>query len=161
MTTTDKTFLVAHYLLKKGSTLNEPLTNKKLQKLLYYSQAWHLVFFNGKPLFNDNIEAWVHGPAIPKIYRHYSSFGYEPISVEINSSEFTKLSEEEKKLMEDVWGAYGAYDADYLEALTHREQPWLLARRDLQPYQSSNAVISLKSMQSYYDSRLKASSATS
>jgi len=58
--------LIADYFIYKGKEENKPITNKKLQKLLYYSQAWYLVF-NKKPLFKDKIEAWVHGPAIRTI----------------------------------------------------------------------------------------------
>jgi uncharacterized phage-associated protein len=32
----------------------------KLQKLLYYSQAWHLVW-EDTPLFTARIEAWIDG----------------------------------------------------------------------------------------------------
>ena len=52
---------VALYFIKKGVDEKNPITNKKLQKLVYYSQAWSLVLNNEK-LFNEKIEAWVHGP---------------------------------------------------------------------------------------------------
>lgn len=41
---------IALYLLK-----NEEISNLKLQKLLYYSQGFHLAIFN-KPLFFEPIE---------------------------------------------------------------------------------------------------------
>jgi uncharacterized phage-associated protein len=44
------------------------ITNLKLQKLLYYCQAWSLVF-TGQALFAERIEAWVHGPVVPSIFR--------------------------------------------------------------------------------------------
>ena len=54
---------VAAYILKKlGRT-----TAMKLQKLVYYSQAWSLVW-DEKPLFHNRIEAWINGPVIPNLY---------------------------------------------------------------------------------------------
>ena len=57
-------FDVANWFLSKGS-----VTHKKLQKLCYYSQAWHCALYDGTPLFAERIEAWVHGPVIPELYR--------------------------------------------------------------------------------------------
>lgn len=151
----DKTLAVAHYLLQKGASTKTPITNKLLQKLMYYAQAWHLVFFDGRKLFSDSIEAWVHGPAIPKIYRHFNRFGYSPITTEADPTKIAILTNEEKSHLDEVWIAYGGFDADYLEALSHREDPWQFARKNLQPYETSSAVISTRTMQIYYAKRLK------
>jgi hypothetical protein len=46
----------------------------KLQKLVYYSQVWSLVW-NERPLFNERIEAWANGPVVPDLYQlHRGSF---------------------------------------------------------------------------------------
>ncbi|HCU23588.1 MAG TPA: hypothetical protein DF383_01115, partial [Deltaproteobacteria bacterium] len=55
---------VATYILKKTG----PITAMKLQKLVYYSQAWSLVW-DEKPLFKEKIEAWTNGPVVPALYR--------------------------------------------------------------------------------------------
>lgn len=54
---------IAKYFIWRASRDGKKVSNKKLQKLLYYAQAWYLVY-NKKPLFNDDIEAWIHGPAV-------------------------------------------------------------------------------------------------
>ena len=72
-------FSVANYLLSYAKKRNSSVDNLKLQKLLYYAQAWHLVF-RGKPLFRERIEAWVHGPVVPLIYREYRKYGYLQIT---------------------------------------------------------------------------------
>lgn len=54
---------VAAYILNKQG----PMTHMKLQRLVYYSQAWHLVW-EDKPLFAERIEAWAGGPVIPVLY---------------------------------------------------------------------------------------------
>ncbi len=68
---------IAEYFLWKASNESRPVTNKKLQKLLYYAQAWSLVL-RDKKLFDDKIEAWIHGPAIRKVYLGYKEFGFNP-----------------------------------------------------------------------------------
>lgn len=53
----------------------EPL---KLQKLLYLAQGFSYAF-NDKPLFDDDIEAWVHGPVVPIVYNEYKEYKYNPV----------------------------------------------------------------------------------
>ena len=150
----NKTLLVAEYILKKAQDSNRPITNKVLQKLLYYSQAWSLVLKN-KKLFNDDIEAWVHGPAIPVVYRAYNQFSYSPITDKIIKTDFEPLTSSELELIDEVWNIYGEFDGDYLETLTHREAPWLNARNGLEPFESSHKKISLTDMKNYYGKRLQ------
>jgi len=42
----------------------------KLQKLVYYSQAWALVW-DEEPLFTERVEAWANGPVVPDLYREH------------------------------------------------------------------------------------------
>jgi uncharacterized phage-associated protein len=149
-----KTVVIANYLLHKGREDKIKLTNKSLQKLVYYCQAWHLVFYN-KPLFDEPIEAWIHGPAVPSVYRRFSTYSYMYITEDPDLSRISELSTTETKLIDEVWKAYGSFDAGYLEALTHREKPWINARASLLPYESSSATISLTDMKDYYGERLK------
>src|SRR3954466_11182214 len=58
---------VAAYIVEKQPK-RLPLTAWKLQKLVYYSQAWSLVW-DEKPLFRERIEAWINGPVVPNLYR--------------------------------------------------------------------------------------------
>jgi uncharacterized phage-associated protein len=131
---------------KKGD-----LTNKKLQKLLYYTQAWSLVFRN-KPLFKEKIEAWIHGPAIPSVYAHYKHYGRLKIDFDENDIEplLKKFDKEEKELIDLIWNVYGEKDANYLECLTHSEDPWNFARRDISVLDPSNKEITHDSMKKYY-----------
>ena len=50
----------------------DSMSHKKLQKLCYYAQAWYVTIKN-KPLFEDDIEAWVHGPVVPSLYSQYKT----------------------------------------------------------------------------------------
>src|SRR3989344_5357496 len=87
---------IAEYFVWKSQQENKPVTNKKLQKLLYYAQAWNLTLNKGK-LFQQNIEAWVHGPAVRDVYLEYKSFGFEPITAKVNPEEF-KFSKEQRDI---------------------------------------------------------------
>lgn len=146
--------LIADYFIWKSNNENKSITNKKLQKLLYYAQAWNIVF-NDVPMFLDDIEAWVHGPTVRKIYQNYSRFGFSPIKKEVDEKEFEGIEKtEDMKLLGDVWDVYGKFDADYLETLTHSEEPWQIAREGLEEDESSDIVIDLKDMREYYKSLL-------
>lgn len=150
----NKVFLIADYFIHKNSKDKKGLTNKKLQKLLYYAQAWNLVLNNGK-MFDDNIEAWIHGPAIPRVYLKFKEFGFKDIAKEIGNVDFSNLSNKEKSVLDAVWEIYGKYDGDYLELLTHSEEPWQEARKKSHEYESSNEIISTEKMKEYYGRQIQ------
>lgn len=154
MTTRHSASIIAKYFILKNDQESKGLTNKKLQKLLYYSQAWSLVLRN-KKLFKENIEAWVHGPAVPKVYLKYRKFGHEEIEIQVEPKVLQDLSEDEIELLDSVWKVYGKYDADYLELLTHNETPWQKARKGHRPYEASTNVISTRTMKDFYGKKLK------
>ena len=71
---------IADFFLSK-----ESISPKKLQKLVYYSYAWSIALLNDSPeniqfkLFESDVEAWVHGPVVPELYRKYKDFGWQEI----------------------------------------------------------------------------------
>jgi uncharacterized phage-associated protein len=139
---------IALCLVNLSYEKNDPVSNLKLQKLLYYSQAWHLAFLK-KPLFNEEIEAWVHGPVVPEVFRTYRDNRWARIP---KREEFD--FPEVRGHLEEVWRVYGGLTAYDLERLTHSEDPWKNARAGLAPDASSHVVISKDSMRNYYSSRL-------
>ena len=70
---------VAKYIVTKSTEIGYPVTNLKLQKLLYFTQGLSLSVF-GKPAFNDEIEAWRYGPVVPSVYSTFSLYGALDIS---------------------------------------------------------------------------------
>jgi len=141
------------YFLYLANQERKPITNKKLQKPVYYAQAWSLVL-NNKKLFSDPIEAWVHGPAVRSLYVRYKKFGFDPIQEEVKANTLS-IAGQAKKLLDSIWKLYGKMDAGYLEMLTHSERPWQEAREGLQSFESSGKEISLKTMKSYYSEKLE------
>ena len=122
------------------------ISNLKLQKLVYYAQAWHLALYD-EPLFNEPIEAWVHGPVIPELYRKFKHYGWEPISYEPDEIELDEHTKQHLIEIIDVFGGFTAYE---LEQMTHNEAPWVNARQGLAIDEPSNAIISHEDMRNYY-----------
>ena len=125
------------------------ITNLKLQKLLYYSQAWYLVLAE-EPLFAESIEAWVHGPVVASVFGEYKHFRWSEINEDGTASSIPDIDGH----LRAVWEAYGNFSASELERLTHQETPWLEARKGLAPDEPSRNIISLKTMREFYDSKL-------
>ncbi len=147
---------IAEFFIQK-SNLSSPrkvITNKKIQKLVYYAQAWSLVI-NKRPIFDEKIEAWVHGPAIKSLYDRYKEFSFNAIKKEPDSALINLITEEDRKILDQVWDVYGKYDSSYLEALTHSESPWQDAREGLSVDEISENEITLESMKEFYSSKLK------
>lgn len=144
---------VVDFFIVKSKKEGLPLTNKKLQKLIYYAQVWNLVF-NDRRLFDDVIEAWIHGPVVPSVYRKYKKYGRMMIDedAEFNDKIFDK---KELDVLEEVWGIYGKFDGDYLEMLSHSEKPWSMARGDAEINEKATAIINIDLMKNYYKEKIK------
>ncbi len=136
---------VADTLIYLSRERNIDITNLKLQKLLYYAQAWNLVF-TGKPLFSEEIEAWVHGPVVPKVFRRFKEYRWNTIDANVTPVEDDALLAH----LGQVLDTYGKFGASQLERLTHQEMPWQKARKDYPVDASSNEVIDHESMQEFY-----------
>ena len=134
------------FLANIGREAGDLITHLKLQKLVYYAQAWSLAA-RGKPLFEEDFQAWAHGPVVPSLFRAFRDFGMDPIP---EPASVPRLDEETVELLTEVLDIYGEHSAKKLEQLTHRERPWRDARGDLPAEARSDAVITKTAMQSYY-----------
>ncbi len=139
-------YTVAKYFLYKNS-----MTHKKLQKLCYFAQAWHLANY-GEVLVPNRFEAWVHGPVCPDLYSRYRSWGWETIPNEPECPKFNCKAVE--NFLDEVFDVYGDYDADTLENITHKEEPWIKARKNCGPNMYCRNPISQKDMKVYYGERI-------
>lgn len=126
------------------------MTAMKLQKLMYYTQAWSLVW-DDEPLFAEDFQAWANGPVLPELYnRHRGMF-------KVNSGIFSdgdvgNLSGIQKDSIARVLQFYGTQSAQWLSNLTHQEAPWLNARVGLEPGAPSENLIEKTSIHEYYSS---------
>ena len=138
---------VARYIVRFFLEAGDPVTNLKLQKLLYYVQGWHLAVHDS-PAFPEKLEAWVHGPVQPGVYRAYSAYRWNPIAED--ESGVIALDPDLQELTNEVLDVYGGDSGYQLEQRTHREGPWLLARGGLARDEPSTAEITKESMRDFF-----------
>ena len=123
-----------------------PVTSMKLQKLVYYGQAWSLVW-DEAPLFNERVEAWANGPVVPALFNaHRGEFRVtqEP------HGDYRNLTADQRETLDSVLKFYGDKGANWLSDLTHREAPWRDARSGLSDGERGKVEITLGAMAEYY-----------
>lgn len=138
---------IAAYIIQLSKDIGEPLTNMKLQKLVYYSFVWYAVE-KGKPLFKEPIYAWKYGPAILSVYKAYQEYGADVVK-ETKSGNLEALDDFTKAIIEDVFNVYGNKTAIELMNLTHSEAPW----RDTFDPKDQNTIIPFELILEFYKAR--------
>jgi uncharacterized phage-associated protein len=159
-TTNHKSYTpIADFFIALSNETGSLITNLKLQKLVYYTDAWHLANY-GEPLIKEDFQAWVHGPAIPSLYGEYKHFSWQPIVREDLTTE--KLEQIKKvigdkavELLDQVCDSYFGLTAYELERLTHNEEPWKKTREGLSDDEPSDRVISKDLIRDYYSTFIK------
>lgn len=140
-----KIFDIANWFLQK-----EFMDQKKVQKLCYYAQAWHLALFD-KPMMNCEFEAWAHGPVCRELWNELHPFSYFDIPRDkLKSQAVVITTASDLEFMERVWETYGEFSGYQLEVLTHKESPWINARGGIPEFQKCTSVISNDDMKNYY-----------
>lgn len=137
-------FDVARCLLRKHG----PMTTAKLQKLVYYSQAWSLVW-DEKSLFREKIQAWANGPVVPTLFKaHQGKFNVNVSS--FPQGKIRNLDKDQKDTIDSILAVYGNKSAQWLIDLTHLEDPWLNARKSCKPGEKCSTEITQGAMYEYY-----------
>ena len=151
----DALFSVPSKMLMVISYIFEQLgevTPLALQKILYFVQGLYFSKYE-IPLFDDNCQAWVHGPVYAEIYDMFSSFRYDPIDdprFELLKGKSTNLDEKEREVIDLVVNTFGMYGGKVLEKITHKETPWLEAREGYSENESSREEISKDTIKEYF-----------
>jgi uncharacterized phage-associated protein len=133
---------VAAYILQQQGSMS----TWKLQKLVYYSQAWHLAW-DEEPIFSDPIQAWANGPVVRALYNKHSG-RFQVASWP--DGDPSNLTDSERETIDLVLEGYGHLSGRELSHLTHAELPWQEAREGLEPTARSNRRIDPETMQAYY-----------
>lgn len=128
----------------------EGISNLKLQKMLYFVQAYFLATL-GRPAFEEDLEAWKHGPVVEEIYHKYKEHGSNRIPLPTHPVEEDIIQEEEKKAIEDIWTTFGGYTATALLQLTHDHDPWQNAMKS-----EKGRTIHNSDIKKFYSSSFKA-----
>lgn len=126
----------------------DSITPLKLQKLIYYAQAWSLALpKRAYPLFEEDMQAWAHGPVVESVFHEYKHAGWDALPA---PDEVPEIAEKDAAHLSEILSVFGEFSAKHLERMTHHEDPWLEARGDILPEARSNAVISKERMMDYY-----------
>lgn len=150
----DSTILAAHIAYTYG-----PMSHLKLQKLLYLIEGYHLAYFDGASVIKDEFQAWVHGPVSRKIYDELKdkSILYGDIKYELEEGEEEpierlrrELASEQIELIEEVLSLYKGESGIALEGITHKQQPWINARKGYGPADKCEEIINRDDMKNYF-----------
>ena len=142
---------VARYILERQG---ESLSTMKLQKLVYYAQAWSLVW-DEKLLFNSRFEAWANGPVCRELYNQHR--GHFTATPEMFPGDAHRLTNDERETIDTVLDAYGHLTGQQLSDLAHGERPWREAREGVAVGAPSTHEVSQEVMQDFYSSMQSAS----
>ncbi len=150
---------VADYIIMSlNSDESFPLINLKLQKLVYYVQAWHLGI-HGQAFLSGKFEAWVHGPVCRPLYERFkeSKSLYSVIGVDdvLNKEIQNSFDDIDKEFMNYILENYARFSGTQLEAMTHNEKPWIEARKNITPMERCENEITKDSMQKFYGEKYK------
>lgn len=130
---------ISRHIIKYSDEKNYAISNFKLQKLLYFTQAYFLIVKDGV-CFSEKIEAWNFGPVVPKAYREYKRFGsndipYTGYYVSMNDDNYWSAERyefkdnvilpEDKGLIDEVVDHFSDYSANALVRLTRSQRPWI------------------------------------
>jgi uncharacterized phage-associated protein len=118
----------------------EPMSNMKLQKLLYYAQGAHLALYR-EPLFGEDLVAWRHGPVVPEVYHRFKEFGSAGIELE-HDVDTDQFDDQTNQTLEQVYVNFGQFSAWKLREMTHQETPWRSTEQ--------SQVIGIDSIEDYF-----------
>lgn len=138
--------LIAEYIIAIG----KEITPLALQKILYYAQGFYKAFF-GKFLFEDDCQAWVHGPVYVNIYEKYRDFKSANISIDIDYDIEDIIADEKREILDVIIKYFGYYNGKALEKMSHYETPWINARKGLLPTENSNNIINKNDIKEYFE----------
>ena len=133
-------YFMGHVRPEEGDVM----TNLKMQKLLYLAQGFYLGMFD-KPLFEDDIELWVHGPVVPKLFKKFQK--NENGIIEYDSTmKMDDIDDETKGLLDEVYTVYGQFSASALKDIVSADPP--IASKNIRD------IISADDMREYFKDKL-------
>ena len=136
---------VANFFIDFFKDSEDPMTPLRVEKFVYEAQAWSLVKL-GKPLFEEEIEAWKYGPVIPSVYNKLNHYGKDQIYDTVGELSDAEFTYEQKMLLIDVARKLSRYSTcGLIERMHAQGGPWATVYRE-----GENREISKTSMRSYY-----------
>ncbi|NQU66475.1 MAG: DUF4065 domain-containing protein [Candidatus Marinimicrobia bacterium] len=148
-------FSVANYFIKKSEEDSISITNMKLQKLVYFANAFYLAMKEEcEPLFRERIQAWKWGPVVEDLYHEFKEFGgsgiQRPAVRKLYLTEESDLISEYYPIPEDefsisvldiIWTIFKDVSASDLSNMTHVEgSPWDIVFKKGEKYIDSELI---------------------
>ena len=131
---------IYNYLDFEQDEYSNKMDNIRLNKLMFFAQAWYLVRYN-TPLFEGLFEQTSEGPVHHQVYNVLKPYGNNDIDVGF-PYEPSVYSDNEITTLGDVMEYYGKLDTPRLIELSNEEgMPW---------YGSNGAVISNDEIKEYF-----------
>ncbi|NWB96077.1 SocA family protein [Pseudomonas gingeri] len=130
---------IANWFVAKCAGSGDLITNLKVQKLLYYAEAWTQTLID-KELFPEQIQAWAHGPVVPEVFQEFKKYGWSPLPTP-EDQKIPIVSAEAEDILIRVFEAYADLPAKTLESMTHKDVPWMNARGSLSPEERCEVVM--------------------
>lgn len=103
----------------------------KIQKLLYYAQAWYLKLNDGNPLIDEYFSRWDYGPVIPSLYHDLKANGYGCVTDKLGNVivvdgkfQYVSSTIEDPNIiafLDKILEVYGNYTAFQLSNMTHQQ----------------------------------------
>ncbi len=142
-----KLYNTVEYIISK----TEDITNMSIQKILYFINGFSKKFL-GYKLFEDNCEAWVHGPVYRDLYDALCVFYRNIIDYKeiIQTNDFN-LTDEEKKYIDGLLPFFENYSGSALRNMTHLTDPWIKSRIGLSDDEPSERIIDDKDIDNYFN----------
>ena len=153
---------VSRYIIKYSNEKEYGISSLKLQKVLYFVQAYFLISKpDESPCFRERIEAWDFGPIVPEVYCEYKQYGSSNIPtvlsfIDIDENNLwnskrvkyhdTSIDSDDKELIRAVVDKFSDFTATDLVKITHRQAPWKDA---YEPHM--NNEITIEAIKKYFD----------
>lgn len=152
---------IANFFLKKANDQGIDVTILKLLKLVYIGYGWVLAL-TGRKLFDEDIQAWQHGPVVPSIYYEFKHFGKAPINkfatdfnLETNDLSVPEINENDEDvlfILNRVWDIYHKFSAWALRDKTHEpDTPWTKTYNESTP----NKIIEPGIIKEHFETKIK------
>lgn len=139
---------IANWFISKSAEFGDLITHLKVQKLLYYAEAWTQVLLN-RELFNEQIQAWSHGPVVPEVFQHFKEYGWNPLPIPEHSI-LSIFEPDIIDVLEQVFDTYADFSARKLEVMTHADIPWIEARGQCSAEERCTNIIPKSKLKYYF-----------
>lgn len=148
---------ICDFIIYEETKGRKPLNQMKLQKLLFYTDAWYTAFKNTS-LFIEGFQAWIHGPVSRSIYdRFHTKDLYSVVTREDMTESFNpkKIPKAIITHVKEVLNVYSKFSGSELEMMSQKEEPWVKARTGYGPTQLCQVELDKGLTGKYFAARLK------